>query len=129
MLLSNKQLVEIKAMVDTLPNLPWGYYPRGNRDNSVLVYAVAGRVGENIHEATVKESDYPEDYSSFEKDDDKAEVIAEFISKAPETIQSLLVTIEEQRQEIERLKEITACNPLAPPASESGEASGEESPR
>lgn len=129
MLLSNKQLVEIKAMVDTLPNLPWGYYPRGNRDNSVLIYDVSDSSGETIHEVTVKENDYPEDYSSFEKDNDIAEMIAKFISKAPETIQSLLVTIEEQRQEIERLKEITACNPLAPPASESGEASGEESPR
>lgn len=70
----------------------------------MLIYDVSDSSGETIHEVTVKENDYPEDYSSFEKDNDIAEMIAKFIWKAPETIQSLLVTIEEQRQEIERLK-------------------------
>lgn len=102
--MTQEELDRIKSIIKKLPGLPWGYYPRGNKDSSVLTYDVSYKSGESLHEVTVKESDYYGDEDQFLEESDKAETVAEFIWESPGIIQSLLDVVEAQQREIERLK-------------------------
>ena len=109
-------------------DVPWKYMQISNWDNSEIRVEILGNDNKAIWRKKLKLSSFHNSEAYL----DRAGSItrnAKLMAAAPSMIQALLNIIEEQRQEIEKLKEITACNPLAPPSSESGEASGEESPR
>lgn len=109
--MKQEELDKIKSIINKLPDLPWGYYPRGNRDNSVLVYDVSYSSGESLHEVEIRPKDYHGDEDQFLADSEKAATVAEFIWKAPGIIQSLLDIVEAQQREIESLNQTFSSFP------------------
>lgn len=109
-------------------DVPWKYMQISNWDNSEIQVGVINNENKTIWRKKIKLSSFHNSEAYLDRVGSITRNV-KLMAAAPYIIQGLLDITEEQRQEIERLKEITACNPPAPPASESGEASGEELPR
>lgn len=121
-------ITDARSKLIAADDTPWKYMQISNWDNSEVRIEILGQDNNAIWRKKLKLAAFhsPKAYL------DKVGSItrnAKLMAAAPSIIQGLLDIIEQQRQEIEKLKEATEYNPLAPPASESGEASGEGLPK